>query len=612
MSSIVPVNLVVKALRDSGYKNTAYAIAELIDNSIQHSSKNVDFICLEEDIQIGTRVVSRIASIAILDDGSGMDNNTLEKALQFGNGTNLDKNNQKSIGKFGMGLPSSSISQSKRVDVYTWTNGKENSIYSYLDVDDIINGKLTEVPKPTLKVIPDEFDKLGLKYKKTGTLVVWSNIDRCLWKTGKTIIEHSESIIGRMYRKFISSGQVVITARVFKKNALTTPILQKNFLPNDPMYLMTNTTVSKILKDSDIADPMFDYWGGKDNYEREYKIFFDNQEHLVYVRYSVAKEEARKSKSTTNAGSLKHGTHAGENIGVSILRSGRELDLDTTWANNYDTRERWWGVEIEFPPSLDEVFGVTNNKQYANNFRELGKIDITNTVKELGMSIGDYKKELLLDNDLKGLLIEIAADITNQLGDIRRHIKSQAKKLERTETDDRHGENKKDKDVEEIATKITENRKIEGRRGVSDEDEDKKSDEQKLIDLIKSFGEDLIPDGDDVAKMLIKSNLKYQFLDTNFDGNAFFTVSVVGGKIIIKLNNSHPAYFKFVEVINDEIDENADKENIIQRLKSAQQGLKLILMAWARYEDEQPDGVMKNNVKNARQDWGRMAAEFME
>lgn len=612
MSSIVPVNLVVKALRDSGYKNTAYAIAELIDNSIQHSSKNVDFICLEEDIQIGTRVVSRIASIAILDDGSGMDKNTLEKALQFGNGTNLDKNNQKSIGKFGMGLPSSSISQSKRVDVYTWTNGKENSIYSYLDVDDIINGKLTEVPKPTLKVIPDEFDKLGLKYKKTGTLVVWSNIDRCLWKTGKTIIEHSESIIGRMYRKFISSGQVVITARVFKKNALTTPILQKNFLPNDPMYLMTNTTVSKILKDSDIADPMFDYWGGKDNYEREYKIFFDNQEHLVYVRYSVAKEEARKSKSTTNAGSLKHGTHAGENIGVSILRSGRELDLDTTWANNYDTRERWWGVEIEFPPSLDEVFGVTNNKQYANNFRELGKIDITNTVKELGMSIGDYKKELLLDNDLKGLLIEIAADITNQLGDIRRHIKSQAKKLERTETDDRHGENKKDKDVEEIATKITENRKIEGRRGVSDEDEDKKSDEQKLIDLIKSFGEDLIPDGDDVAKMLIKSNLKYQFLDTNFDGNAFFTVSVVGGKIIIKLNNSHPAYFKFVEVINDEIDENADKENIIQRLKSAQQGLKLILMAWARYEDEQPDGVMKNNVKNARQDWGRMAAEFME
>jgi hypothetical protein len=169
---------------------------------------------------------------------------------------------------------------------------------------------------------------------------------------------------------------------------------------------------------------------------------------------------------------------------LSVIRAERELDLDKNWTIGYDPRERWWGVEIEFPPSLDEVFGVTNNKQYANNFRELGKIDITNTVKELGMSIGDYKKELLLDNDLKGLLIEIAADITNQLGDIRRHIKSQAKKLERTETDDRHGENKKDKDVEEIATKITENRKIEGRRGISDEDEDKKSGDKnkKLLD----------------------------------------------------------------------------------------------------------------------------------
>ena len=29
---IVPTHLVVKAMRDSGYKNAAYAIAELMDN----------------------------------------------------------------------------------------------------------------------------------------------------------------------------------------------------------------------------------------------------------------------------------------------------------------------------------------------------------------------------------------------------------------------------------------------------------------------------------------------------------------------------------------------------------------------------------------------------
>ena len=32
---IIPPELAVKAMRDSGYRNTAYALAELIDNSIQ-------------------------------------------------------------------------------------------------------------------------------------------------------------------------------------------------------------------------------------------------------------------------------------------------------------------------------------------------------------------------------------------------------------------------------------------------------------------------------------------------------------------------------------------------------------------------------------------------
>lgn len=31
---VIPPKLAVKAMRDSGYKNTAYAIAELIDNSV--------------------------------------------------------------------------------------------------------------------------------------------------------------------------------------------------------------------------------------------------------------------------------------------------------------------------------------------------------------------------------------------------------------------------------------------------------------------------------------------------------------------------------------------------------------------------------------------------
>ena len=46
--------------------------------------------------------------------------------------------------------------------------------------------------------------------------------------------------------------------------------------------------------------------------------------------------------------------------------------LDDGWCIGYDPRERWWGAEIEFPPTLDEVFGVPNNKQAATALFRVG------------------------------------------------------------------------------------------------------------------------------------------------------------------------------------------------------------------------------------------------
>lgn len=47
--------------------------------------------------------------------------------------------------------------------------------------------------------------------------------------------------------------------------------------------------------------------------------------------------------------------------------------LDSTWANPSEPRDRWWGVEVDFPPALDDLFGVTNNKQSARYFTDLAK-----------------------------------------------------------------------------------------------------------------------------------------------------------------------------------------------------------------------------------------------
>jgi hypothetical protein len=58
--------------------------------------------------------------------------------------------------------------------------------------------------------------------------------------------------------------------------------------------------------------------------------------------------------------------------------------------------------------------------------------------------------------------------------------------------------------------------------------------------------------------------------------------------------------------------EGVDTETLRSRLTNSLEGLKLLLTAWARYEDEEPDGIRKTRAQDARSDWGRMARQFLE
>lgn len=161
MNEIVPAHLVVHAMRDNGYKNAAYALAELIDNSIQASATTVELLCAERVSNVGQRQRSRIHQIAVLDNGKGMDSDVLKIALQFGNGTNLSPTNQTGMGKFGMGLPSASISQCTRVEVWSWQNGIESALYTYLDVEQIRTGQQKSIPEPEYRPIPHLWRTVG-------------------------------------------------------------------------------------------------------------------------------------------------------------------------------------------------------------------------------------------------------------------------------------------------------------------------------------------------------------------------------------------------------------------------------------------------------------------
>ena len=368
-------------------------------------------------------------------------------------------------------------------------------------------------------------------------------------------------------------------------------------LPNDPSYLMDKTSCPAPFNDK----PMFNRWGDE-NYEINFPITYNGTSSEVKIRFSYAKEEARQGY---NPGGKPHGQHAAKNVGVSVIRANRELDLDQAWVLAYDTRERWWGVEVEFPPALDEIFGVTNNKQFANNFSELGKLDIDELLRD-GKTLIQLKEELEEENDPKAFLIEIANKIDKQLSNIRGVIKSQSKSLEKVD----NARHKHTTTAEEVATEATKERRDEGHTGTSDTQEQKPEEERKA-EVEKALINDGVPNPTEIVNLLFKTELKYQFVEYDFDGPAFFTVRSRGGKILISLNTNHPAYHKLVEVLDQNTDD-ATPQELQARLNNASEGLKLLLMAWARYEDEQPDGQRKTNAQDARTDWGRIARQFLQ
>jgi len=592
--NIVPPHLAVQAMRDNGYKNAAYAIAELMDNAIQAGATVVELLCGEKENLGGQRKRLQIHQIGVLDNGSGMDRDVLRLALQFGNGTYLDEDKHTGIGRFGMGLPCSSVSQCQRVDVWTWQNGVESALYTYLDLREIKAQRQTEVPEPQAKPIPDMWLKTGKSFGKSGTLVVWSEIDRCMWKTASAIIDNSELLIGRIYRKFLEKGKVTIRMMAFDIDQIGIPKIDKNALPNDPGYLMEKTSCPVPYD----TKPMFDPFGT----EADIIVRFRGNDHVIKLRVSCAKEEARQ---IPNAGNTAYGRHAAHNVGVSVVRADRELELDQSWIIQYDPRERWWGIEIDFPPSLDDLFGVTNNKQSARNFSELADLDIDTLLK--GRTIVEARAELEEEEDPRAPLLELANRISKNLSTLRSAIKAQTQGTERSQRQ-RHTP----PTAEAKATEATKKRQEEGHRGQTDKDESKPSEERKK-EIEETLEKEGIPKtvAESLAATTVDAGLKYIFAEAPLETPAFFTVKLKGGSIEILLNTNHPAYDNLIEVLEQEV-EGVEVDELKGRLKNSLEGLKLLLMSWARYEDEQPEGKRRTQAQDTRADWGRVAREFLD
>ena len=136
---------------------------------------------------------ARITEIAVSDDGEGMDGQTLRRALKFGDGTRLDRS-RRGDRPVRRRIAQSSVSQCRRVDVWTWQNGSNNALHCYLDLSEISAEDRKTVPEPTHTPVPDRWKAvLENTDEQTGTLVVWSELDRIRWSGGRKTLERTAS-----------------------------------------------------------------------------------------------------------------------------------------------------------------------------------------------------------------------------------------------------------------------------------------------------------------------------------------------------------------------------------------------------------------------------------
>ena len=586
---ILPPGLAIKSMRSSGYRDTAHALAELIDNSIQagqvvNEYTNVEVICVDRVELVRDRHRRRVHQIGVYDNASGMDATTLRMALQFGNGTHLEPTQQNGIGKFGMGLPNASISQCQRVEVWSWQDGQ--CLYTHLDVGEIAGGRMRAVPEPTSSAIGPAWrrlirDEVGAH----GTLVVWTRLDRVSWKSSRALLQNAEFLVGRMYRYFLKRrlAQIRLVAFEEKNGRLEATDLDRDVRPNDPLYLMADSNCPAPFEHK----PAFDALGDP----MTVTVMHEEEEHAVQLRFSVVRREARGL-----GGRSPIGTHAAKNQGVSVVRANRELEMNHSFDNRYDHRERWWGVEVAFEPELDDIFGVTNNKQAATAFYQM---DLDEDAKVEGMIPGQFEEELRENGDPRLVIYQLSRHIRRNLKTLRDQVERMMKGAKTAE-----GGVAPPGSVEDIATRATRKRREQlGDRGRSDREEQKPPSERAAELTLE-----LIEDGVDettatqLAVEAVRSNVKFLFQDSEIPGAAFFDIKSKAGTIIINISTRHPAsehLFELLKAGNTEPDPPALK------------ALKLLLTAWARLEDESGEA-RRQNLEDVRQDWGRLARDFLQ
>jgi len=527
-------------LQNNGYKSTVSAISEIIDNSIQANASKVDVYLVRNT----TRKSNQIDEIIIVDNGSGMNKEQFDKALQMSNGTRTKASS--GLGRYGMGLPNSSISQTKRVEVYT---KNKSLLYNHIDLDEIFASG-----EPFLESVESRdhidiplFTKLKINpLKNSGTVVRWLKPNKLSLRTARSLSENIEKLAGRIFRYFLKGHneenvtyKSSINVYVYEYNganfSIDKKLTKENILPFDPMFLMKDTQMDVNFVESE--NPTSELFA--EPYSEEFKIKDSNgniETGKVTLKFSYCKKEERNRYGSV-AGNTQFGkTYQKRNLqgssgydNISIVRAGREIDAGSFGfiSDVSDPKNRWWSAEISFSPILDDILGVDNKKQHASEIRYLDE-------------------SLTKDEDIHEVIKWINKWVTGNLKSVKDLIDSQNIGAKT---------NKSNKDTPVLPGTVT----AEGTK-VKDPETDNSKIKNEFFAWIKKRFKELEDNKiNNIIEYALKVRDHHIFIPQDLGDTYLYNYTVIGSKVLIEINFQHAYYKHFIKKFEEDNDETSKR-----------------------------------------------------
>lgn len=195
----------IESFRAIGYSIEA-AVADIADNSISAQAKNV---------WVNFEWKGNDSWLSITDDGYGMNNDELVQAMRPGSKNPLDDRNSRDLGRFGLGLKTASFSQCRMLSVIS---KKEDfhSVYWTWDLNFVNKTGKWDL----LRYLPDNKFEADIEKIKSGTIIVWNDIDRLVknFHTDNTkslekfllVMEQVKKHLAMVFHRYIENGKVKI------------------------------------------------------------------------------------------------------------------------------------------------------------------------------------------------------------------------------------------------------------------------------------------------------------------------------------------------------------------------------------------------------------------